>query len=276
MRRELRRKEQYMYYHSQDLKKEDNTKDLVYWRCWIGNKPQLTIDVNVPSKHWHINFDLCENGWQEEAIGFSIACPLIALWVGLESRWLYKKLESLTKRTDQKYTNGRTIGLSYHSGSFWFSLWEDPMESRSVDPKWWHFTFTPMDLLFGKQKHNLEVFDEGKTTINMPEGNYDATYKIEKRTWTRSRFPLFKKTRTSVYFNIPVGIPHEGKGENSWDMGMDATFGTGTEWHGDLHEARKKIAISCLETRAKYGSLNSPDYLKWKLEGEVKLAHKHI
>lgn len=30
--------------------------------------------------------------------------------------------------------------------------------------------------------------------------------------------------------------------------------------------------MECLKTRQRYGSLHSPEYSKWKLQGEMKLA----
>ncbi len=120
------------------------------------------------------------------------------------------------------------------------------------------------DLILGKAKHNLEVIKEGDTMIDMPEGKYETHYKIQRRTWSRPRW--FPKMKEEVSFDIPIGIPHEGKGENSWDCEMDATFGCGTYWDGKLHEATKRIAMNCLKDRQRYGSLNSPEYAKWRNE----------
>ena len=106
----------------------------------------------------------------------------------------------------------------------------------------------------------------------MPEGEYDATYKVERRTWKRPRwFPLVKE---SIYFEIPIGLPHEGKGENSWDCGMTAITGTGTHWDGDVHAATKRVAMHAIETRMRYGSLNDPGYAKWREDGLKRREEK--
>jgi hypothetical protein len=136
------------------------------------------------------------------------------------------------------------------------------MEHRSVDPKWWNFVINFKDIFLGKKKHSLEILGEGEAQIDMPEGIYPATYKIEKRTWKRPRW--FSKSNTDIWFDIPAGIPHEGKGENSWDMDMNATFGIGTDWGGNIHEAAKRIALRCLASRSKTGSLSSPAYAVWR------------
>lgn len=271
-----------MYYHSQDLRKEDKHWSLIHWRCWIGQNPEFTFYINFPTRFWHLKLDLCENGWQEEAIGLSFAAFGLYLAVGFRSRWLYGVLEPITKRKDQKYTNGRTIGIAAHDGKLWIDLWNDPMESRSRDPKWWHFTFDPMDMLFGKREYTEKVLQEGEVNIDMPEGVYKATFKRFISYWKRPRwFGVKQLDRISI--DIPAGIPHEGKGENSWDMGMDATFGVTMPAPKDepMHQIVDRFAISCLKDRQKHGNLHSPDYAKWKLEREIAvekekaLANQH-
>lgn len=255
-------------FHWQNLKKEDRTKHLLNGRAWLG---EFEFEWSIPTRFWHIHLNL--NYYDDAAIGLSIALGLFSFHIENRNKWLFRQLEKITKRKDQKYTNGRIIGISHHARTFWFSLWDDPMEHRGVDPKWWKFNFNYEDFLLGKAKHKLEILEEGKAKIDMPEGDYDAAYKVEKRTWKRPRWP-FTTTKTSIYFDIPVGLPHEGKGENSWDMGMDATMGTGTEWTGKLNEATKKIAMEALKTRQRYGSLNSPNYAKWRKEGLARLKKK--
>lgn len=261
-----------MYFHSQNLKKEDRTKDWIHWRCWLGRETQLTFCIMIPSRFWHIDIDLCENGGQEEAIGFSVACPLFAIWIGFENSWLYNQLEKITKRKYEKHTNGRNIGLSYHDNTLWIKLWDDPMESRAVDPWWWSFSFNWKDFVLGKYKYSERLIKEGNIEIGMPEGSYEATYKVEERTWKRPRWP-FTKTKESIYFDFPIGVPHEGKGENSWDCGMDGTFGIGTEWKGSLIDAVKDITIKLIQGRLRYGPLTSPEYAKWRKEGLERIKN---
>ena len=150
------------------------------------------------------------------------------------------------------------------------------MEHRSKDPWWWDFTIDPMEILFGKRQYSEKVLEEGETTIDMPEGVYTATYKRFISYWKRARSP-FVRSLHRISIDIPVGIPHEGKGENSWDMGMDATFGVTMPVEEDesIYDIARRFAMSCLKERQKYGSLHSPDYAKWKLEGEARLEKKN-
>ncbi len=261
-----------MNFHWQNLKKEDRTKHLLYGRCWLGHD-LFHAEWSIPSNFYQLKLSLNSHG--ETAIGFHLAVGLFSIYLSTENRKLFKFLQPITKRKDQKYTNGRVIGISYHSGTLWCSLWEDPMEWRSKDPKWWKFNINFADLLFGKAKYSEKILDEGDTVIDMPEGVYEATYKRFISFWKRPRLP-FAKHIDRISLTLPVGIPHEGKGENSWDCGMDATYGSTfpASQYETLYEITKRFAFSCLEERKKYGSLNSPEYAKWREEGLEKLKTK--
>lgn len=173
-------------------------------------------------------------------------------------------------------------------GSYWEErsiMFQIGLREMLIQGEWWvnmnnqprnrHFYIHLADVIFGRRKYSETVLEEGEVEIDMPEGVYKATFKRFISYWRRPRwFGVQSLHRMS--FDIPAGIPHEGKSENSWDMGMDATFGTTfpiEEGVGVFAEA-KKFAIRCLIERQKYGSLHSPDYAKWKLEREIKLAEK--
>ena len=144
------------------------------------------------------------------------------------------------------------------------------------NPRNRYFYWCLDDLLLGRRKYSEKILQEGSINIDMPEGVYRATFKRFISYWKRSRwFRVQSLHRISI--DIPVGIPHEGKGENSWDMGMDATFGVTMpiDPEDSIYDIAKKFAISCLQDRQKHGSLHSPDYAKWKLQGEIKLAKKN-
>lgn len=97
----------------------------------------------------------------------------------------------------------------------------------------------------------------GMTNVPLPEGNYPATWTEQVRTWRHVRFPgtwrdaiLGCQVRRSVKLDIPGGIPVEGKGENSWDCGMDGIFGTS----GDtVAEAVAHAVKAVLRDRDRYG-----------------------
>ncbi len=256
-----------MHFHYQNLK-HDDPKSLIYGRCWWNHGKFLHLSWRIPSRD--IRFEIDLNHYGDTAIGISLSLFLFSVHISTENNKIYKFLEKYTKRSDMKYTNGRVIGFYVSDWGLHISLWEDPMESRGKeDPKWWKKHIELKDIFLGKSKHKLEILKTGRALIDMPEGLYPATYEVERRTWTRPRW--FPVVQTYIDFNIPVGIPHEGKGESDWDCGMDATMGISTPWEQNVYAAAKKIAIKCLETRSRYGSLHSPEYAKWRKERFEKL-----
>jgi hypothetical protein len=251
-----------MYFHYQNLNDEHPKRYWLHGRCWLGHD-FLHAEWHFPA-WWSWEIQVSLNHYGDTAVGFHIGLGLVWLHLSTSNRWLYRFLEPITKRKDQKYTNGRTIGFRFYAQSLWVDLWNDPMEHRRKDPRWWSFKIDFADLLFGKSKYASEVLQSGQADIHMPEGVYGSDFKVERCVWKRPRW--FAKTLTDVWFDIPIGIPSEGKGENSWDQDMDATFGIGTHWDGNVHQAAKRVALRCLERRSKYGSLSSPAYAEWRQE----------
>lgn len=264
-----------MYFHWHNDK--DTARRFGHWlsgRAWLGQSTQLHVEWGIPAfRNFDLSLDL--NGREEDAIMVHLGLLLFSLYIGIRNRWLYNLLERITRRQGQKYTNGRNIGIRIEEWIIWVDLWNDPDEWRSVDPKWWHFTIDIPRIIFGKYKYAEVVVETGKVTINMPEGGYEASYEVKERSWKRERW-IFTKRRKDVSFELPVGIPHYGKGENSWDCGMDGTYGIGTDWNGNMGEAIKKITMRCLETRQKRGSLNDPAYAKWREEGLERISQKAV
>lgn len=171
------------------------------------------------------------------------------------------------------YWEERNISLSLDLREMIFhgSLWVN----MNGEPRKRSFYWVIPDIIFGRRQYSEKVLQEGGVDIDMPEGVYKATFKRFISYWKRPRwFGVQSLHRISM--DIPVGIPHEGKGENSWDCGMDATFGVTmpADENESIYDIAKRFAMSCLKTRQKYGSLHSPDYAKWKLEGEARLEKK--
>lgn len=246
---------------------------------WLNDSDNICFEIGrIPS--WELGFNL---ELDTEDITLGLYLFLLNFYISLDFKKIVKFLQKhpnhFFKKTWEKgspqgsYWEERNVGIRLDfadktfSGEFWTDMNNYPSKR--------HFYIFLDDLLLGRAKHTLKILDEGEAMIDMPEGGYPTTYKIEARTWKRPRWP-FSTKRTNIYFEIPIGIPHEGKGENSWDMGMNATFGIGTEWKGDLHNAVRKIAIRCLEQRQKYGSLSSPDYAKWRKEKLKKHGKKTL
>ena len=248
-----------MRFHWQNLNK--SKRKWLHRRCWIGNG--WGVEVVSPS-NFRLELELNSGDY---AFVFTLGLVLFSIYIHYEDSKLYNLLEPVTKRKDQKFTNGRSIGVSFHNPTLWIKLWDDQMESRTSDPKWWAFNIDFLDLFLGKKKHVKTVQDSGDTLIHMPEGNYKATYEIIERTWKRPRW--FSKSRRFIDFDIKKGIPFYGKGTTAYNIGMDAIFGTATEWNDSIYEATKTIALRCLEQRSRTGSLDDPVYSEYFMEKEL-------
>ena len=127
------------------------------------------------------------------------------------------------------------------------------------------------DFLFG----HAECFTDKPSwkshngVVSMPEGDYPAVFQFESRVWVRRRSP-FHRVRLSTSVDIPIGIPHSGKGENSWDCGEDALYGIGCSGHSIVNAA--KAARECvLRDRSRYGDPErwpvTPDFRSKALSG---------
>lgn len=128
--------------------------------------------------------------------------------------------------------------------------------SRRDDPWWREIALTLSDIV-GHTSCTLEVTETGDAFVPMPEGPYRATWKREKRTFHHKK-PLGRlwdaimgpQTTVGYWLEIPGGIPAEGKGENSWDCGMDGLCGCGGK---SLEEAVGRAVTSTLRDRGRYG-----------------------
>jgi len=95
----------------------------------------------------------------------------------------------------------------------------------------------------------------------MPEKNYPAHAILADWTWTYPRW--FSKTIRRCEIKIPGGLPHEGKGENSYDCGQDATFSIATKAK-TIPEGVGQLVGSVLKDRVKYGGWGDYNWTKLK------------
>jgi len=170
--------------------------------------------------------------------GFSVRTPLASLYVSSSRR------ESFSRRE---------LDIYWHEGCLWISHpfeREGGNEWRSADP-WWRkiVVLHVVDWLIGRQRYEEIKGEKFEALIPMPEGTYKAiatpSQEIRRRRWY---WPA--KWTTSVWLEIPGGIPHSGKGENSWDCGDDGLFGIGGE---TIEDAVARAVRVSLRDRRRYG-----------------------
>ena len=259
-------------FHWQDLNEVNpNTgrrPRLLEGRCWFRFRDrrkrfdQLRLCWTVPPSHfgWDISF-----GGEDREIQVTLCIPWVAtLWVTLDNAlpdgfipYVPYKSEDPSRGIYSTVDSGddREIGVYFHDGAIWWHFWVGTMASWSSDYpwcKWWRQgSFHFADIL-GKRRCTTVVLRDGiQVTIPMPEGSYHGVAKQEKRTWKRALW--FPRSRYSTWIDVDRGIPHAGKGENSWDCGDDAVCGCGVDGL-DLDKAVAHFVESVLKNRRRYGT----------------------
>lgn len=247
-----------MHFHSQNLNDEGGiTKSKWrHGRCWLhfgqDSKYCLGFEWGFWRPRLSIGLDLATH---EYALSWNFCIGLANLYFHLEHWPLQRWLSNKIKRPDEKYGNGREIGVSVFDGAVMIDLWNDPMEHRRNDPRWWHIYLVPKDLLLGRAQYSEEGTPKiARVEVPMPERNYPATVKLYVAQWKRSRWPWPQRLmRADITPDTPIPFP--GKGENSWDCGEDATYSLCCMAHNE-HEAVSTLVASVLRSRYKYGGKN--------------------
>lgn len=240
-----------MRFHWQNLKKEDKTNDILHGRCWFYffERTTLGLEWSIPG-HSGLRFQLSFNHYGDTAIGLSIGLLLFSFHISFENHILYRLLEKVTRRRDQKYTNGREIGFYIWGDAMSISIWNDPMESRHTDPFWMHSYFHFSDAFLGRAKCTKEVLKEKDIMVPMPEKSYPGHAKLTLYRWKR---PLwFAHSMKRVEIDMSEGIPHPGKGTMEYNCGPDATHGITTGQCNSIEEGIGYLVGSVLNDRERY------------------------
>lgn len=228
-------------------------------RCWIGPFEICWRIFQDPG--FMLSLDL---GGDDRAVTIGIGLILFSLWISWNNFKVGRWLSDHTKRKGQKYGNGREIEVYWHEGGLWWTLWGDPMESRSKD-SWFvrmHHWNVP-DILFGGSKYSSRTLKEERVIVPMPEAGYPALVQINEDTWKRPRWPFPRRMiRSKLIPDKPIPFP--GKGENSWDCGEDAMYSLYGPYDTSL-KAAMAASESVMRDRLKYGS-------GWDYRPEVKEA----
>lgn len=252
-----------IWFHSQNLnedKRGDSRFPPYHGRCWLhfGMKNEIHFSWNLWTHFCGIgvSFDPGEDGWK-----LHLAFPPFSFWLSTSffSRGMKRFLAS--ERIDKwnqkygghqgssRYTEITLFEIRIFSWAIWWDFCKFDWGWSSKMPKWMNFCFHIDDFFLGRMKYSTETLEERDIVISMPEGNYPAKAKMERATRKRPRW--FARIETSITVDIPKGIPHEGKGENSWDCGKDALHGygySGESW-GEAADRGTQIV---LEARKKY------------------------
>lgn len=222
-----------------------------FWVYYKKHQNLLNLEWNFLLKATHAGAEIgFRKGFKSPKVFIGIPF-LINLWIQLFDRDEWEDYE---------------LGIRAHSGSIWFHLFSNPMEWSTRDP-WYRnsYSLNFKDFFLGRQKHTTEELGTEEVLIPMPEGAYHAIAKKERITWKRSRWP-FAKVRNDVWIDCKEGVPFPGKGENSWDCGMDGVHGAGCEG-ASVGKAIGHFVGVVLDNRRRYGGRN------WQCPSKEELAN---
>ena len=156
---------------------------------------------------------------------------------------------------DGSYAEKRQIGFRIHSWALWWHCWHDDDCWDATDPWYRRGSFHLDEALLGKREYRCDNLGPPiRTHVQMLEGAYPVTVQQQRQRWWRRRWPWWpcRIERTSFDVTSEHGIPFPGKGENSWDCGDDALFGTAFAV-ATIEEACARYRAVVLEYRQKYG-----------------------
>ncbi len=215
----------------------------------------LGIEVADRKLPWvGVSFEIGD--YEGDEITLGIYLYFTAIWFHYGSGGVYKLCKQIGKLHGAKYT--RSYNSHIHIGeAFSLKIFGDHVGDNALYRKYIDIP----DLLKGRPKCSVEILQQGETEVVMPEKAYPATFTIERRTWTYPRW--FKRTRTDIEITVleKGGIPHEGKGENSWDCGMDGTISRHSTYKDSVREATESFAIGVLRERQRHSRLDK--YLEY-------------
>lgn len=241
--------------------------------CYLhAPKTEAHAEWNWFGRHgFGLGFELGRNGMESD-IGLSLYFGRVgSLW--LRARMPFTKWLRVRDHEKKNWYEARHYGLKLfpYNGCL-FRAQFGAYDGMGREARRWRECSLQQWKIIGRTKCDTEVTAEGECHIPMPEGNYVGKWKKEQRTWRhitrRGRLwdRIFGVTiRTSVDLDIEGGIPVEGKGENSWDCGMDGIFGVSGN---TVEDAIANAVRACLRDRQRYGGPHN-------LPRPMTVAHRH-
>lgn len=228
-------------------------------RAWFG---PLRIEWVIPDFALSLHFEV-DPDEGEIRLGFGLLFLSLYFGVGSVPRWIFDwtlpKKACVASWEDPPRTfylhEPRQIWLHWYNWSFSWHFWDHPNEWNCKNSKWRVGWFDVKDFVLGQMDHNFEILSKPKSIlVPMPEGCYPGKLHIERRTWTRRRWPWMpcKIVRVSRCIEMEGCIPFSGKGTTSYNCGEDGICATGFDVDSD-EKAICLFAASALETRRKRG-----------------------
>lgn len=242
-------------------------KGTPFWRHgrWSlhGPSTQISAEWNHLSRGFGVGFRLGRNG-SESDLGLDLyAGSFGSVWMRLQTPWT--RWARIGQGICDDWYYARHSGLRFfpHQGCYFELNVEDRDGSWSKGQPWWRSWSITTSTLLGKNRSEVTEQPGGMAKIPLPEGIYQGawTEKTYVNYYTRPLGVLRDRLlgprkHSSIYLEIPGGIPIEGKGENSYDCGMDGLFGCSGR---TVQDAVGNAVTAVLRDRERYGGPHNLD-----------------
>lgn len=208
----------------QNLKKDDRTKKLLHVRGNIGRSWDdvwLKYEVSTgPAFRFEIELDEEDGGTQ-----VSLGLLFISFWL------------TFTKLKLPVLKPGREYGFYLFEWHLWLYFGRRKHESRHDDPWYYKIVIDFPKLLFGRQVHfdaerlksySPVLFEFRGKTYQMDE------IRLTQGHWFRERVPVALYCQKVMRMHLDIKKPpgYAGKGENSWDLDDNASYGMTCPYEG--------------------------------------------
>ena len=223
-----------------------------------GPRSEASIHWCLFRYHFGVGFQFGRNG-SESDVGLNVYFgPIGSVYLRLRAPWTaWARISKDRHPKDWYYVRHYGLRLFPYRNCYISGEWADRDGLWESGQPWWRSWAITKTMILGRTHHESITIDSGSTSITMPEGDYPAAWEEEETTSRYVRFPgtLLDRIRgpfrrQNVTVRVEGGIPSEGKGENSWDCGMDGTFAVGS---ASLSEAIEHYASSVLRDRKRNG-----------------------
>lgn len=189
---------------------------------------------------------------------------LFSIWIHLNGPWLRKICKVRSKKYEKFNWEGRVYSFDlFGGGGSWFRFeWGTLPHHWGKDTPGIEWSSSNLARkIYGYKRSVRETIQENiQVAIELPEGVYEGICKEERSRWfyTKPVGKLLNKIheprwKTYWYIDIPGGIPVEGKGENSYDCGMDGLFGLGGGSNSNPLTLADSVVQHVLKDRNEYG-----------------------
>lgn len=218
-------------------------------RAWLHiGRVVLAVEFGFPFR-WRALAAEIDVMADEHDVQLSLSSPVAHLYLTVSGVLPY--------RWPRRWGGFRT-GAAFHGGSLWLRLLHPDTGSWSSKDRWWQrreLVLHVQDRIRGRAVYSTRILAGALAVIPMPEGVYYAKALTEESIWRYPRWPTLRRVSVRIVIDKERhrgAIPFPGKGENSWDCGIDGLYEASHE--GDsVPEAIGHFVGAVLGYRHRYG-----------------------